>query len=108
MRVSDDRLKVKSVLVEALGGAVECVYWEVSARALHMVADMPDSESATAAAAVLMGTGAFKNVEGHELMSHEQFSDMLELADSTGQVYKVPGQELLENDSSQERFQYRA
>jgi len=104
MRMSDDRLKAGGALVEALGGSVDDAFWEVSARAVYVITEMPDSTAAAAAAAVLTGTGAFKNVEAHEVLSQEQFGNMLELADDTSQVYEAPGQRLLQDDSSQSRF----
>ena len=35
----------------SLGGSLECLYWEVSARTVYAIADMPDSATAAAATA---------------------------------------------------------
>jgi len=91
-------------LLESVGGSLDCVYWEVSARAAHALTDLPDSQAATAVAAVLTHTGAFKNVEIHELFTQDQFNATLELADSVSDVYTPPGQALLQDDSSESRF----
>jgi uncharacterized protein with GYD domain len=105
MRISDDRVKAVRVLAEALGGSVDMCGWEVSARAAYVVGDLPDSESAAAAAAAISGTGAFRSVENHELLTPEHFSDMLHLADDAAQVYQVPGQGVIHDDySSEARF----
>jgi len=100
LRISDDRLKAIRELMESLGGSLDCAYWEVSARSAFAVADMPDSASAAAATAVLNHTGAFKRVEVHEVFTHDQFTGMLELADNVSDRYKVPGSELLADDSA--------
>jgi uncharacterized protein with GYD domain len=107
MRISDNRVKAGKALVEALGGTLDCMFWEVSTQAVYAVADMPDTAAATAATAVLTHTGAFKNVESHQLLTQDQMSDVLELASSVADVYDVPGQALLDDDSSQSRFQSR-
>lgn len=71
MRSIDDRVAMAGKLTECLGGSLECVYWEVSTRAVYAIADMPDSTCA-AAAAVLTHTGAFKSEETHELLTQDQ------------------------------------
>ncbi len=107
IRISDNRVEAGAKLVEALGGTLESMFWEVSTRAVYAVADMPDSETATAATAVLTHTGAFKNVESHQLLTQDQMSDVLELASEVADVYTAPGQALLDDDSSETRFQSR-
>jgi uncharacterized protein with GYD domain len=108
IRISDNRVEAGTKLVEALGGTLESMFWEVSTRAVYAVADMPDSESAAAATAVLTHTGAFKNVESHQLLTQEQMTDVLELASEVADVYTAPGQALLDDDSSRARFQSRS
>jgi uncharacterized protein with GYD domain len=104
MRISEDRVKAVQDLLASLGGSLDSTYWEVSARAVHALINLPDSSSATAVAAVLTHTGAFKNVEVHEVLTQEQFNEVLELADSVSDVYTPPGQPLMKNDSSLSRF----
>jgi hypothetical protein len=38
-------------------------------------------------------TGAFKNVQTHELLTQEQLSRTLQLAKDATQVYRPPGQQ---------------
>jgi len=107
IRSVDDRSTAVNELMQALGGCLEHVYWEVSARAVHAVVELPDSASAAAAAGVLSQTGAFKSVEVEEVLTQAQFTDVLELADDVSQTYRVPGQAVLEGDSSQSRVGIR-
>lgn len=103
IRVADNRAEAAKRLLQSLGGSLECAYWEVSARAVHAIVVLPDSSAATAVVAVLTHTGAFKNVEVHEVLTQDQFTGVLELADDVSQTYQVPGQALLREDSAQPR-----
>jgi len=107
IRISEDRVKAVKALLGSLGGSLDSTYWEVSARSVFALADLPDSSSATAVAAVMTHTGAFKNVEMHEVLSQEQFNEVLELADSVADMYTPPGQALHDGDSSVTRFRIR-
>lgn len=80
-------------------------HWETSARSAHAIVDLPDSRAAAAVAAVLTHTGAFKNVEVHEVLTQDDFNAVLELADSVSEVYTPPGSALLQDDASRSRFQ---
>jgi hypothetical protein len=68
------------------------------------VVDLPDSSCAAAAAGVLSQTGAFRSVDVEEVLTQSQFTGVLQLADNVSQEYRVPGQALLEDDSSQPAF----
>lgn len=104
LRVSDDRTHAASKLAEALGGSLEAVYWSVSSRSVYVIADLPDSGMAAAAIAVLTHTGAFTDVEADEVLTQDQFNDMLEVAGDVADAYQVPGHALMTDDSSQSRF----
>jgi uncharacterized protein with GYD domain len=104
IRISEDRVKAVKDLLASLEGSLENTYWEVSARSVYAMINLPDSSSATAVAAVLTHTGAFKNVEVHEVLTQDQFNGVLELADSVSQTYTPPGQALLDRDTSLPRF----
>jgi uncharacterized protein with GYD domain len=104
LRVSDDRAKAVSSLAESLGGSVDSMHWSVSSRAVYVIADLPDSETAAAAIAVLTHTGAFHHVEADELLNHGQFNEMVEVASNIRDSYDVPGRDQLTNDSSRSRF----
>jgi uncharacterized protein with GYD domain len=99
MRGADDRAAMARTLIESLGGSLECVYWEVSTRAAHAIADMPDSTCAAALTTVLSQTGAFKDVESCELFTQDQLTHVLSLAADVSQVYQVPGQRLHPDDA---------
>ena len=92
MRCMDDRITAVRGFAGALGGSLECIYWEVSTRSAYAIAEFPDSASAAAATAVLTKTGAFKNVETHELLTQEQLGDVLALAGDVSSAYHVPGE----------------
>jgi uncharacterized protein with GYD domain len=108
MRISDDRTEAAKTLVEALGGTLECVFWEVTTQAAYAFADMPDSSTAAAATTVLNHTGAFKNVESHQLLTQDQMTGILRLASDVSEVYRVPGQAAVDEDSPEPRLEYRA
>jgi GYD domain len=91
MRSADDRISMARAFTEALGGSLDCIYWEVSSRTSYALADLPDSGSAAAAITVLAQTGAFKNVEVHELLTQRQLSDVLAVAGNVSQLYRTPG-----------------
>jgi uncharacterized protein with GYD domain len=108
IRISDNRVEAGRKLLEALGGSLDSMFWEASTRAVYAVADMPDAETAAAATAVLIHTGAFKSVESHQLLTQDEMSEVLELASNVEDTYTAPGQALLEDDSSRTRFQSRS
>jgi uncharacterized protein with GYD domain len=108
LRISDDRTEAARSLAESLGGSVDSVYWSVGSRSVYVIADMPDSEMAAAAIAVLTHTGAFQNVEADEVLSSQQFNAMLEVAGNAAEAFEVPGRALLTGDSSRSRFQPRS
>jgi uncharacterized protein with GYD domain len=100
MRVVDDRSTAVNELMHSLGGSLEIVYWEVSARAVHAIVDLPDSSTAAAAAGVLSQTGAFKSIEVEEVLTQTQFTEVLALAGNVFETFRVPGQAMLNDDSS--------
>jgi hypothetical protein len=63
--------------------------------------DLPDSSAATAVAAVMSQSGAFKDVDAKEVLTQDQFRGALELADDSAKIYRVPGQAALDDDLSQ-------
>jgi hypothetical protein len=89
--------------MHSLGGSLGIVYWEVSARAVHAIVDLPDSSTAAAAAGVLSQTGAFKSIEVEEVLTQTQFTEVLALAGNVFETFRVPGQAMLDDDSSRSR-----
>jgi GYD domain len=77
--------------VEALGGSLECIYWQMDSEDGMAIADFPDSVSASAVEAAIYKTGAFRSVDGHELLTQQQIRDRLVLAKDASQAYEVPG-----------------
>jgi hypothetical protein len=63
-----------------------------------VIADLPDSLSATAAITAATETGAFRDVQIHEVLTHEQISDVVALAKSVQGVYQPPGRAAIETD----------
>ena len=57
-----------------------------------VIADVPDSVSAALSIAVT-STGAFKNMQTHELLTQEQLSQTLQLAKHATQATRPPGQQ---------------
>jgi hypothetical protein len=55
-----------------------------------LIADVPDSVSAAALSIAVTSTGAFKNVQTHELLTQQQVSQTLQLA-KDAQVYRRAG-----------------
>lgn len=100
MRMPDDRARAGTELSESLGGSLEALYWKVSARCTLTIVDLPDSQAATALAAVLTHTGAYQRVQVEEILTQEQFTAVLELAGSISPAFRVPGQALLPDNSS--------
>jgi uncharacterized protein with GYD domain len=96
IRSTDDRITLARHFAEALGGSLECMYWEMSTRSIYTIADLPDSTCAAAAAAVLTQSGAFKYVESHELLTQDQLGDVLALAGDVSKLYEVPGHSVVE------------
>lgn len=92
MRSMDDRISTARNFAAALGGSLECIYWEIGTRSVYAIVDMPDSATMAAAAAAVTQTGAFKSVDSHELLTQDQLSSVLALAGDVSKIYRVPGQ----------------
>lgn len=88
-----DRTAAVRQLVDSVGGYVESVYWMLGTHDGILIADAPHSASASALSIAVTSTGAFKNVQTHELLTQEQLSQTLQLAKDATQVYRPPGQQ---------------
>lgn len=98
LKVPEDRASAEAALLEHLGGSLDSIYWEVETASAYVIADLPDSVSAAAAITAATKTGAFKEVHVHEVLTRDQFREMVALARSTDQVYRPPGQAAVERD----------
>jgi uncharacterized protein with GYD domain len=98
LNVADDRIAAVSALMEHLGGKLSEMYWEVEDAAAYVIGDLPDSVSAAAAIAAATRTGAFKDVQVHQLLTQEQLREVVALAKSLEHVYRPPGAALERDD----------
>ena len=85
-----DRTVAVRQLAGSAGGSVESAYWMLGTPYGILIADVPDSVSAAALSIAVTSTGAFKNVQTHELL--KQVSQTLQLA-KDAQIYRPPGQQ---------------
>jgi len=98
LRVPEDRAAAVGALLNHLGGSLESIYWEVQTASAHAIADLPDSVSAAAVITAATKTGAFKDVQVHEVLTQDQFREMVVLAQSSDEVYRPPGHEAIKRD----------
>lgn len=88
-----DRTAAARATLESMGGSLECLYWQLGTHTGYVIADVPDSVSASALVTAINKTGAFKSVEAHELLTERQLRATLDLARDAAQVYVPPGQQ---------------
>lgn len=82
----DPTVAVRRV-VESLDASLECLYWMLGTHDGIGIAQLPDSVHAAALSAMITSTGAFKTVQTHELLTHEQLGRTLQLASTAGQAF---------------------
>jgi uncharacterized protein with GYD domain len=93
---ADDRTAAVRRLLASLGGSLEQVYWMADMRGAFAIAELPDTTIGAATAAAMLKTGAFTNVEVHELLTQEQLTDVRHLAAAAAESYLVPGEPAVE------------
>jgi uncharacterized protein with GYD domain len=98
LQVADDRYAAVSELLEHLHGHLDAIYWGVESAQAYVIADLPDSVSATAAVTAASKTGAFKDVQVHEVHTREQLHDVIALAKSSENIYRAPGASAMERE----------
>jgi GYD domain len=98
LQIADDRYSAVAELMEHLHGKLELMYWGVESAQAYVIADLPDSQSATAAITVATKTGAFKDVEAHEVLTQDQLREVVALAKSSEGIYHPPGSAAIERD----------
>lgn len=98
LRVADDRREAVAGLIAHLHGQLEVMYWGVETAQAYVIADLPDSVSATAAITVATETGAFKDVQVHEVLTQDQLRDVVDLARGSGGAYHAPGAAAVESE----------
>jgi|HubBroStandDraft_6_1064221.scaffolds.fasta_scaffold1278466_1 uncharacterized protein with GYD domain len=87
-----DRTTALSNIMESLGGSLDSIHWQLGAQDAVAIVDLPDSVTAAALTTVIVKTGAFKNVDSHELLTQEQLLEVLALARGSADVFEVPGE----------------
>ena len=87
-----DRTAAVRRAVESLDGSLECLYWMLGTHDGIAIAQFPGSDQAAALSAMISGTGAFKAVQTHQLLTQNQLSQTLHLASRAGQAFQPPGQ----------------
>lgn len=85
-----DRTAAVRQLADSVGGSVECLYWMFGTYDGLGIIEAPDSISAAALSITIGSTGAFKNVETHELLNQEQLSQVLSRSKDATQAYQPP------------------
>jgi uncharacterized protein with GYD domain len=98
LSITDDRVSAVATLLEHLDGKLEDMYWEVEDTAAYVIGELPDSLSAAAAITAATRTGAFKDVQVHQLLTQDQLRDVVALAKSLEHVYRPPGVPAVERD----------
>jgi uncharacterized protein with GYD domain len=66
--------------MESFGGKLDAYYWMFGRHDGMVIADLPDSMTAAAAALAVSSTGAFGHVETHELIPADRINDVLDSA----------------------------
>jgi uncharacterized protein with GYD domain len=87
-----DRPAAVRDMPSTLGGAMESLYYMSGDRDGFVVIDVPDSETAAAAAIAVTSTGAFAHFETRRVISAEEMPEILERAASARESYRPPGQ----------------
>ena len=98
LTVADDRVSAVSELLQHLDGKLDEMYWEVEDTTAYVIGELPDAVSAAAAVTAATRTGAFKNVQVHQLLTQDQLREVVALAKSLEHVYRPPGAAAVERD----------
>jgi uncharacterized protein with GYD domain len=98
IRNKDDRQTAIGILMKAVGGELERIYWDVENGSAVVLAELPDTLVATAVRVAAIQTGAFTQSRIRELLTQSQLADMLLLAGDASKVYRAPGQAAIEDD----------
>ena len=86
-----DRRGPVSQLAEAVGGKLESYYWMFGQYDGLAIFEAPDSASAAALALAAASSGAFRQVETHELIAADDLVSVLARAKQLRPSYQPPG-----------------
>jgi uncharacterized protein with GYD domain len=92
IRSPGDRTTALGNIMESLGGSLDSIHWQLGAQDAMAIVDLADSVTAAALTTVIVKTGAFKNVDSHELLTQEQLLEVLALARGSADIFEVPGE----------------
>jgi uncharacterized protein with GYD domain len=87
-----DRAAAMRHLADSMGGTLESIYWMSGTYDGINIIDVPDSVTATALSVTLIGSGAFKQVETHELFGEQEIGQALEKSKDARETYRPPGE----------------
>ena len=85
-----DRSAEASAVAATVGGTVESYYWMFGDFDGFVVLDVPDSVSAAAISMAAASSGAFVNMETHELFTSEDQAALVERARMAANTYSPP------------------
>jgi uncharacterized protein with GYD domain len=89
MQRPTDRAAAVRETFRAAGGDVESFYWMLGPHDGLVIADVPDGQTMTAVMVAVSGSGAFTNLQTHELIAAEDIVPILERARSL--AFSAPG-----------------
>jgi uncharacterized protein with GYD domain len=87
----EDRRAPASKLGELAGGKLDSYYWMFGQYDGLAIYDLPDSAAAGALSLAAASTGAFKQVETHELLAADDLVGVLQQAKTLRPGYRPPG-----------------
>lgn len=91
MKNPSDRRAAARSAVEPMGGSLESMYFTFGERDGFVVVDVPDAETAAAAAIAVNSTGAFRSIRTVELVEPERLGEILGKAGGLVGGYRAPG-----------------
>ena len=86
-----DRREAVQKIMATLGGSLDSLYFMFGDHDGFAVFDVPDADAAAAAAIAVTSSGAFGNVETHELIEPGHLPDVLAKAKAVTGSYQAPG-----------------
>jgi uncharacterized protein with GYD domain len=89
MERPSDRAAVVAKMCEAAGGRMEAYYFMFGGWDGFVIAEIPDSKAAAAMSLAVSSSGAFAQVETHELVAPGDIQDILDRSASLS--YTPPG-----------------
>lgn len=86
-----DRSVATRAVLEPVGGVLECFYFTFGERDGFVIVEVPDADSAAAAAIAVASTGSFRSVTSQELIDPLRMIEVLGRAGRSVGVFPVPG-----------------